>query len=67
MWLYKEKRSLHRDGKCTKKIPKAFAECTTTGNDSYPIYQRRNIKRTVQVYGLELDNRWVVHTILIYF
>ena len=49
-----------RDGKCTKKFPKAFAECTTTGNDSYPIYQRRNIKRTAQVNGLELDNRWVV-------
>ena len=27
-----------RDGKCTKKFPKAFAEFTTTGNDSYPIY-----------------------------
>ena len=49
-----------RDGKCTKKFPKALAEFTTTGNDSYPIYQRRNNKRTVQVNGLELDNRSVV-------
>ena len=49
-----------RDGKCTKKIPKAFAEFTSTGNDSYPIYQRRNNKRTVQVNGVELDNCWVV-------
>ena len=48
-----------RDGKCTKKFPKAFAEFTTTGNDSYPIYQRRNNKRTVQVNGVELDNRSV--------
>ena len=46
-----------RDGKCTNKFPKVFAEFTTTGNDSYPIC---NNKRTVQVNGLELDNRWVV-------
>ena len=39
------------DGKCAKKFPKTFPD---------PIYQRRNIKRTVQVNGVELDNRWVV-------
>ena len=49
-----------RDGKCKNKFPKVFAEFTTTGNDTHPIYQRRNNKRTVQVNGLELDNRWVV-------
>ena len=49
-----------RDGKCTKKFPKTFAECTTTGNDSYPVYQRSNNNRTVQVCGIKLDNRWVV-------
>ena len=43
-----------------EKIPKFFAEFTTTGNDSYPIYQRRYNKRTVQVNSVELDNRWVV-------
>ena len=49
-----------RDGKCTKKLPNYFAEFTTTGNDSYPIYQGRDNKRTVQVNSVELDYRWVV-------
>ena len=42
-----------------EKIPKSFAEFTTTGSDSYPIYQRRDNKRTVQVNSVELDS-WVV-------
>ena len=29
-----------RDGKCSKKLPKRFTEFTTTGNDSFPVYQR---------------------------
>ena len=49
-----------RDGKCTKKFPKAFAERTTTGNDSYQVYQLSNNHCTVQVCGIKLDNRWVV-------
>ena len=49
-----------RDGKCSKKFPKTLAEFTTTGNDSYPVYQRRNKNRRVQVCGIKLDNRWVV-------
>ena len=43
-------------GKCTKKFSKTFPEFTTTGNDSYPVYQRSNINRTVQVCGIKLDN-----------
>ena len=48
------------DGKCTKKFPKQFAEITTTGNDTYPVYRRRDNNRSVQVNGIGLDNRWVV-------
>ena len=49
-----------RDGKCSKKYPKAFSEFTTTGNDSYPLYRRRNNGRTITVNGIHLDNRSVV-------
>ena len=48
------------DGKYSKKFPETFAEFTTTGNDSCPVYQRRNNNRTVQLCVIKLDNRWVV-------
>jgi hypothetical protein len=31
-----------------------------TDVNEYPIYQCRNTGRTILVYGIELDNRWVV-------
>ena len=49
-----------RDGRCSKKFLKIFVEFTTTRNDSYPVYPRRNNNRTVQVCGIEQDNRWIV-------
>ena len=57
-----------RDGKCSKKYPKAFSEFTTTGNDSYPLYRRRNNGRTIIVNGgfISTIDR-LFHTILIYF
>ena len=56
-----------RDGKCSKKFQKTFAEFTTTRNDSYPVYQRRNNNRTVQVCGIKLDNRWVPYNPFLLF
>ncbi len=31
-----------------------------TNVNRYPIYQRKNTRRTILVHGIELDNRWVV-------
>ena len=53
-----------RDGKCTKNFPKSFVNQTSTDEDSYPLYRRRDTGKKVkkwcrgrQVY---LDNRNVV-------
>ena len=62
----KHDASIH-DRKYNKKYLKVFSQFTTTGNDSYPMYKRRNNDRTVIVNGIQLDNRWGFHTTLIYF
>ena len=49
-----------REGKFSKKFPKTFAEFTTRGNDSYPIYRLSNNDRTAQICGIKLDNSWVI-------
>ncbi|XP_073120388.1 uncharacterized protein [Henckelia pumila] len=51
-----------RDGICKKKFPKPFTSYTALGNDSYPIYRRREaasvpISENGQVV---VDNGWVV-------
>ena len=38
-----------KDGKCSKRFPKAFSAVTTTSEDGYPLYRRRNDDRTVIV------------------
>ncbi|KAL0307589.1 UNVERIFIED_CONTAM: hypothetical protein Sangu_3021300 [Sesamum angustifolium] len=48
---------------CKKGYPKPFAECTVQGNDSYPIYRRRNDHRSVALDNegeVVVDNGWVV-------
>ena len=49
-----------KDGKSSKRFPKAFSAVTTTSEDGYPLYRRRNDDRAVIVGGARLDNRWVV-------
>lgn len=52
-----------KDGKCTKGYPKPFVKETQTGEDGYPLYRRRSPVDggfTVEIKGLQLDNRWVV-------
>ncbi|KAL0340284.1 UNVERIFIED_CONTAM: hypothetical protein Sradi_4545200 [Sesamum radiatum] len=59
-----------KNGKCKKGYPKQFAECTMQGNDSYPIYQRRNDNRLIALdnHGeVAIDNSWVVPLILGYY
>ena len=49
-----------RNGSCSKKFPKGFSTVTTTANDGYPLYRRRDNKRSAEVCGTLLDNRWIV-------
>ena len=49
-----------RDGRCSKRFPKAFSAVTTNAEDGYPVYRRRDNGRVVNVGGAQLDNRWVV-------
>ena len=55
-----DKRPCQYTGKCSKKFPKSFSDSTIICVDGYPIYQRRNNGRFVEVRGCKLDNRWVV-------
>ena len=48
------------NGSCRYHYPRHFAETTQQGEDSYPIYRRRNDGRRVRIRGAVLDNRWVV-------
>ncbi|XP_073029440.1 uncharacterized protein [Primulina eburnea] len=50
------------NGKCKKNFPKPFVEYTSRGNDSYPLYRRReggqvSITNNDNVF---IDNGWVV-------
>jgi len=51
-----------KDGKCSKHYPKPYAETTTSDNDSYPIYRRRDDGTTVHKgrINYEFTNRDVV-------
>lgn len=50
-----------KDGKCSKRYPKQFNETTTTENDGYPIYQRRNNGVTfINSKGETMDNRHII-------
>ncbi|CAB4416166.1 unnamed protein product [Rhizophagus irregularis] len=49
-----------KDGKCSKRYPRNFQENTIENEDSYPLYRRKNNGKTVEVRGVQLDNRWVV-------
>jgi hypothetical protein len=49
-----------KNGRCSKRYPKQFAEETTWNEDGYPVYRRRNDGRTVEVRRHIYDNRSVV-------
>jgi hypothetical protein len=48
------------EGKCKKQYLRKFQSETVTNVNGYPIYRRRNIRRTLLVHGIKLDNHWVV-------
>ena len=48
------------NGSFSKHFPKQFSNVTTSTEDGYPLYRRRENLRGVEVSGAKLDNRWVV-------
>lgn len=52
-----------KGGSCSKRYPRLLLKDTQTGDDGYPQYRRRSQADggfTVEINGIELDNRWVV-------
>jgi len=53
-----------KDGKCSKRYPRAFCNETISNEDSYPIYRRREViegqPRRVKCKDIWLHNRWVI-------
>ena len=45
------------DRKYSKKYSWNFQDNTTENEDGYPIYRQRNNNQTVEVNGIQLDNR----------
>ncbi|XP_019190490.1 PREDICTED: uncharacterized protein LOC109184951 [Ipomoea nil] len=48
------------NGKCSKHFPKRYIDASHFDQDGYPLYRRRDDKRTIKKNGIELDNRYVV-------
>lgn len=48
------------EDRCTKYFPKKFNETTSTDEDGYPVYRRRDNGRVVDKNVVTLDNRYVV-------
>ncbi|XP_073273312.1 uncharacterized protein [Primulina huaijiensis] len=48
-------------GRCKSHYPRQFSEYYVQGLDGYPIYQRRDDSRTINVQNAELSSQWVVH------
>ncbi|KAH1099393.1 hypothetical protein GYH30_034850 [Glycine max] len=48
------------NGKCFRFFPKKFQPATIVDQDGFPVYRRRDTRRTVQKQGVHLDNRFVV-------
>ncbi|XP_059290188.1 uncharacterized protein LOC132043739 [Lycium ferocissimum] len=53
-------RCTRKKGYCKFKYPREFAEQTSKGKNSYPIYKRRNTGKRVQIRQHVIDNSWVV-------
>ncbi|XP_022854652.1 uncharacterized protein LOC111375962 [Olea europaea var. sylvestris] len=45
---------------CKNKYPKNYCNSNIFGDNSYPLYRRRNNGISIKVRGQMLDNRWVV-------
>lgn len=49
-----------KDGKCNKKYPKPFQQCTSFDKEGYVHYRRRASARHTMQSGVIIDNRYVV-------
>ena len=54
-----------RDGRCTKRYPRALTEQTVTGENGYPLYRRRSSEQggfTAEIgpQQITVNNNWVV-------
>ncbi|XP_021770506.1 uncharacterized protein LOC110734673 [Chenopodium quinoa] len=54
------KKKVKDEFACKYNYPKSYVEETTTNEDSYPLYRRRNTGEHVRIHGANLDNRWVI-------
>ena len=52
--------SCMKDGKCTRQYPRSYSEYTSTDNDGYPVYRRRNDGVTFTKNNHTFTNRDVV-------
>ena len=60
---FNQKSTCMVNGSCRSHYPKELMNQTQTGKDGYPNYKRRAQKDggfTVNINGVDLDNRWVV-------
>ncbi|XP_075658771.1 uncharacterized protein LOC142628592 [Castanea sativa] len=63
LWNTKSKITLHENGKCKKSYSNPFSRETYQGNDSYPVYRRRDTNNPVPLNNqrnVMVDNSWVV-------
>ncbi|XP_060218953.1 uncharacterized protein LOC132645771 [Lycium barbarum] len=51
---------MKKKGYCKFKYPKSYANETSKGQNSYPIYRRRDTGKFVKIRAQYLDNSWVV-------
>ncbi|XP_021744002.1 uncharacterized protein LOC110710049 [Chenopodium quinoa] len=52
------KKRVKDDLVCKYNFPKSYVEETTTNEDDFPLYRRRNTREHVRIRGANLDNRW---------
>ncbi|XP_010677941.1 uncharacterized protein LOC104893524 [Beta vulgaris subsp. vulgaris] len=61
--IHNRDSSCMKQGSCKKGFPKSFNDATMQGNDSYPLYRRRQDRPPIplrQHSRINVDNRWVV-------
>ena len=60
MWSNKYESPCMKNESCSKHSPKKFIEKTTTDEEGYLLYRRRNDGRIIVKKKVALDNRFVV-------
>ncbi|XP_028074574.1 uncharacterized protein LOC114276939 [Camellia sinensis] len=60
--MYNERSPCMTNGRCKRRFPKPFSSITTLGNDSYPIYRRREGESVPLESNpsVLVDNSWVI-------